>query len=782
MNEPVIVLDDDNDDDDSRGNKGSDKEKVEKGSEGTLNAFDEISWSSAAKKRKSSAKRPAASSSTTLQRPEKRQEVVLEANRCQDVLVRRSSGFDSGAFFSPRLPNKARHGNSDDNAIVIDDTDMGSVMVASHRSASKLHSMHLVHERQLSSTESEALRAMNACSERLVSRIKPEVNMNDVWNDAMTAVSELKFPTGAVLPGISTEIEQLSEDEMSHIEIGFDDLISGLAECQCIMNKATISELVKEVRRIHDKHSDAQRKSLLWTDLYHPRKTQFLCGCRRNGEQFSKWLSEWADLADAAEAAAQQAAEEAQKKKEREERWASSNCFDSSYIIATDRKWLEAVREETERKARSSLCVICGPGCCGKTAMVYACAKERGMEVIEMNASECRSSSAILQRVSNTAAAQRLKTVAPKDEDAESHTSRPKRKRKERTRRRLFLFDDADVVLDGDSNFYGALTKLASASEYPIVLTCRRRTVDLSTLIKSTKASTIKVSPPIAEETALFSTMIALVEMANLQDSGPSESGRGFVRAFFSNVMTVVRALPVETGLNGVLSYLQSCPISMITRRPLSEARISGLLEEPTTSQDILEAQLETTHLQGSDYGFDSWPQWAECTTTEQLESISRSFSDLDLFGSGHDESPWIPPKATTPFWHRGSKPSTEFEACLLKSNPSVKHHWTISHSNTFPLPPPSIPVPRAIFGVSRASVPMSSVCLTSLKQQSGSLTTAWSAEVLPALRRIVKLEQAREKAKLRRHFFHHLAEFTRADLEAIQKTCFPGFFIVSPL
>ena len=98
--------------------------------------------------------------------------------------------------------------------------------------------------------------------------------------------------------------------------------------------------------------------------------------------------------------------------------------------------------------------VVIGPSGSGKTSTVYACAKEVGYKVIEINASQDRSGTGIRKLFSEAAQSHGVGI-----DTGSSHELN------------LILFDDADLVFDEDAHMHSAMKDLLKNSKSPVIIT-----------------------------------------------------------------------------------------------------------------------------------------------------------------------------------------------------------------------------------------------------------------------------------------------------------------------
>ncbi|KAL5430195.1 hypothetical protein PMIN07_010248 [Paraphaeosphaeria minitans] len=212
----------------------------------------------------------------------------------------------------------------------------------------------------------------------------------------------------------------------------------------------------------------------------------------------------------------------------------------------------------SERRARwtrnKNVVLISGPHGCGKSAMIQAVAKDLGFEIFEIHSGSRRSGKDIQDKVGDMTANHlvshnRNETVAKPEEipangtDTERHSdalrkdldsgrqdtvvsffkskgpvmekSKPQPKAKEPTKKvtlsgqatlslgqsqrksqkqSLILFEEADVLYDEDQGFWAQVTKLASHSKRPIIITCTDEA--LIPMHELPLAAILRVSPP----------------------------------------------------------------------------------------------------------------------------------------------------------------------------------------------------------------------------------------------------------------------------------------------
>ncbi|KAE9370293.1 P-loop containing nucleoside triphosphate hydrolase protein [Stipitochalara longipes BDJ] len=191
--------------------------------------------------------------------------------------------------------------------------------------------------------------------------------------------------------------------------------------------------------------------------------------------------------------------------------------------------------------------LISGPNGCGKTAAVYAVAKELGFEVFEINSSSRRNGKDILERVGDMtrnhqvhrssdvptktpvdddeqrmddALADDLKSgrqgtmnsfFKPKQENKQETKPKPKTtistKKAAETQKTLFsrtpakkqkqsliLFEEVDVLYKEDTNFWATVHSLIAISKRPIIMTCNDESV--VPILDLTLHAILRFTPP----------------------------------------------------------------------------------------------------------------------------------------------------------------------------------------------------------------------------------------------------------------------------------------------
>lgn len=193
-------------------------------------------------------------------------------------------------------------------------------------------------------------------------------------------------------------------------------------------------------------------------------------------------------------------ADELDEVSEGEEAWASQSDMGLRSVIR---------HGDVKAKARdgrlTNAVVISGPHGCGKTAAVYAIAKELDYEIFEINASSRRNGKDVLERVGdmtrnhlvhhqadetedqtaeevksgkqgtmtsffkpNAGKAQKAKPASPRS---------PKASGTKNQKQSLILLEEVDILYEEDKQFWVTITSLIAQSKRPFVMTCNDETL-----------------------------------------------------------------------------------------------------------------------------------------------------------------------------------------------------------------------------------------------------------------------------------------------------------------
>uniref|UniRef100_A0ACD5WZQ6 Uncharacterized protein n=1 Tax=Avena sativa TaxID=4498 RepID=A0ACD5WZQ6_AVESA len=237
----------------------------------------------------------------------------------------------------------------------------------------------------------------------------------------------------------------------------------------------------------------------LWTDKYRPETAAQVCGNVEHVKFLSEWLKGWD--------------ERGHKKKQNgaaNESFNVSSCQDESDTDCSE-----------DASDYENVLLITGPVGCGKSAAVFACAKEQGFNVIEVNTSDMRNGAHVKQKFEEATKSHGLgkwsqeeDTTSPRNDsldpddraeyrqsvscstgkasNSDGHKSPAKcyltsklsdEAPKQVVNKTLILFEDVDTVFDEDRGFISTILKIAETTKWPIILTSNKRDPSLPDLL-----------------------------------------------------------------------------------------------------------------------------------------------------------------------------------------------------------------------------------------------------------------------------------------------------------
>ncbi|XP_057974939.1 uncharacterized protein LOC131162458 isoform X2 [Malania oleifera] len=381
-----------------------------------------------------------------------------------------------------------------------------------------------------------------------VQSILPCSRKSVVQNDVFLVDSSIKekklhgiLPTYLpLLAGDQIECcQQLKGPEMEHVmdNAGFS---SGLAVCLRGSNVELQSTSTQERMVSNCLGRSSQPEDSLWTNKYLPEKATEVCG---NGESV-KFLNEWLRLWH-----------------ERDSHTIKNSATGETGIMPDvdfDYQGSESDSEDVNEDARlKNVLLITGPVGSGKSAAVYACAKEQGFQVLELNTSDWRNGALVKLRIGEALESHSLKwslenTVGPrrkhimKSFPSLSDTTAVQELNSEVTElihlsdddsqldlktygqffsmsngiachqddKTLILFEDVDITSIEDRGFVAAIQQLAETAKQPMILTSNSSTPPLPDNLNRLKVSFTIPSP---KELLCHLCMVCAAERANIQ-------------------------------------------------------------------------------------------------------------------------------------------------------------------------------------------------------------------------------------------------------------------------
>ncbi|KAL6644799.1 hypothetical protein ACP70R_016407 [Stipagrostis hirtigluma subsp. patula] len=238
----------------------------------------------------------------------------------------------------------------------------------------------------------------------------------------------------------------------------------------------------------------------LWTDKYRPETAAQVCGNSEHVKFLTEWLKGWDERGHKIGAA-------------------NGDINDSSYQDESDADYSD------DASVCDNVLLITGPVGCGKSATVFACARDQGFNVIEVNTSDMRNGAYVRQKFEEATKSHGLEKWSqedvinpPRDDSLDPALRTPDSTEyqnslscamrtvfdcdqqkshvgyysgsnvsdeapKQVINKTLILFEDVDTVFDEDRGFISTILKMAETTKWPIILTSNRKDPSLPNLL-----------------------------------------------------------------------------------------------------------------------------------------------------------------------------------------------------------------------------------------------------------------------------------------------------------
>ncbi|KAJ4767365.1 Replication factor C large subunit [Rhynchospora pubera] len=257
-----------------------------------------------------------------------------------------------------------------------------------------------------------------------------------------------------------------------------------------------VAVLIKE-DDIKVSNGSCQRDSSLWTDKYHPENASQVCGNSESVSFLSEWLKSWHERG-----------RKSKKIPNITEDISEESCS-SWYMSESD---MDDLLEECDLW---NVLLITGPVGSGKSAAVYACAKEQGFNIVEVNASDLRNGAHIKQKFGEATESHGIDKWS-RDEilvSTNPHNTESNVNKQVAVNKTLVLFEDVDTVFEEDSGFISTIRQLADTTKWPIVLTSNNKK---PVLPRQLSRLVLEFSRPSSEELLLNVQKICALEKAGI--------------------------------------------------------------------------------------------------------------------------------------------------------------------------------------------------------------------------------------------------------------------------
>lgn len=206
----------------------------------------------------------------------------------------------------------------------------------------------------------------------------------------------------------------------------------------------------KILKQMHDNLKQELHDSP-WTEKYKPTSSSAVVGNEEAATKLKTWLNGW------------------RSSKNNRDYSSSDEFYTSDDSMASNPE-------------NNQVAVLVGPHGSGKTASIYAVARELGYKVLEVNASSRRPGKKILKDFEEATKSHRVKNSSLD----EIFKPKPKKKTQEKkpttesSHKTLILMEDVDLVFEEDEGFVSAIFQLASNTKRPIVMTLTETCFHLS--------------------------------------------------------------------------------------------------------------------------------------------------------------------------------------------------------------------------------------------------------------------------------------------------------------
>ncbi|KAL1533632.1 hypothetical protein AAHA92_33492 [Salvia divinorum] len=291
-------------------------------------------------------------------------------------------------------------------------------------------------------------------------------------------------------------------------------------------------KLLQERIMSHYHTSHNQPENCLWTDKYQPLNAKQICGNPESVNFLSEWLHLWHTRGSLI----------------------IRGCTDEVNSTPKDDDFDYQQSDDDGEESLKNVLLVTGPVGSGKSAAIYACARDQGFQIIEINASDWRSGALVkqkfgeaveshwLQRTVEIGTSTENKSLSkffkaidtdmqcsndevielihlPDEESKDVYSSLKKSVNKRiikcqnEVKKTLILFEDVDAAISEDHGFITTIQQLAVTAKRPMILTSNS---GKPALPKSLDKLELNFSLPSVEELLGLANMICATEKAEI--------------------------------------------------------------------------------------------------------------------------------------------------------------------------------------------------------------------------------------------------------------------------
>ncbi|GER37747.1 replication factor C large subunit [Striga asiatica] len=300
--------------------------------------------------------------------------------------------------------------------------------------------------------------------------------------------------------------------------------------------KAEVQDRLLEERIMSHYHTSQNlTESCLWTDKYQPQNAKQICGNGDSVECLSEWLHNWHKTGTLT----------------------SRGCINGDHSKDGDHDYEDSDSDtDSVEESLKNVLLVTGPVGSGKSAAIYACARDQGFHIIEINASDWRNGALVKQKFGEAVESHWLQRTVengtksenkslPKffkpvnagmhssddevievtplsdkkdaqDIDSLQKMSAPEHNRSSNCQseiKTLILFEDVDATVEEDHGFISTIQQLAETAKRPMILTSNS---DFPVLPKNLDRLELSFSVPPMDELIGFVSKICAAEKANI--------------------------------------------------------------------------------------------------------------------------------------------------------------------------------------------------------------------------------------------------------------------------